>query len=118
MLGMGSLGNLADLMRGAQELQKKMAELEERLGGQTVEGRAGGDMVRVVANGRSEVVGIEIDPSLMTAEDREMLQELLVAAANQALARARELSQEEMRKVLGGLSLPPGMLNLPGMAGG
>lgn len=118
MVGMGDLGNLANLLKGAQELQKKMAEVQERLAAETVEGSAGGGMVRIVANGRGEVVQIEIEPSLMNAEDREMLQDLVVAATNQALARAREQMQNEMTGLLGGLKLPPGMMNLPGFTGG
>lgn len=118
MLGMESLGNLAKLMKGAQEVQRKFAELQERLAKETVEGSAGGDMVRVTANGRREIIRIEMDPSLMSAEDREMLQELIVAAVNQALSRARARAQQETEKLLGEYGLPPGMLNLSDMRGG
>jgi len=118
MVGIGELGNLANLMKSAQELQKKMAALEQRLAGETVVGSAGGDMVRVTANCRSQIVAVEIDPSLFTAEEREMAQELVASATNQALARAKERAQNEITALLGGLGLPPGMLNLPGFGAG
>lgn len=118
MLGMGSLGNLANILKGAQELQKKMAEIQEQLAKERVEGSSGGGMVKVVANVRSEILAIEIEPALMNAAERDMLQELIVAATNQALMRAKERMQEEMAKLFGGLPLPPGMLNMPGITGG
>ena len=117
MLGMGNLGNLANLLKGAQEMQRKMAQLQERLAQETVEGSAGGGMVRVTANGRGEVLGVEIEPSLVSSDDREMMQDLVVAATNQALGRAKERAQEEMARVLGPIGLPPEVFNLPGITG-
>jgi hypothetical protein len=109
------MGNLATLLRGIQETQRRMAELQDQLAQETVEGTAGGGMVRVTANGRGEVIGIEIEPSLASSGDREMMQDLVVAATNQALGRARERMQQQMAGLLGGLGLPPELLDLPGI---
>jgi len=105
-----SFGNMGELMRGAQGMQKKLAELQERLRGMTVTGESGGGAVRVTANGQGEVVRVEFDPA-MVDKDRELLQGLMVAAVNQALARAREQSQKELSNLLGGF-VPPGLAGL------
>ena len=111
MLGLDKLGNLGELMRGAKELQSKLADVQDRLAEKTADGEAGGGMVRVTANGRHEIVTIQIDPAIHTDEDREMLQELIVAAANQALGRTRELAQAELASAFGGM-VPPGMMGM------
>ena len=99
-----------DLMRQAQQLQSRMEELQAAAAAKRVEGSAGGGMVTAVANGRGDLVSIRIDPEAL-AEEREMLQDLVVAAANDALRKARDLMAQEMGRMVGGLGLPPGLLN-------
>jgi DNA-binding YbaB/EbfC family protein len=101
--GMGDMGGI---LRQAQKVQKEMARVQEELKERVVEGQAGGGMVKVFANGRQDVVGVKIDPQVVDAEDVEMLEDLVLAAAGQALKKARELAEGEMAKVTGGLGLP------------
>ena len=103
-----NLKGIGDLMKQAQRMQAEMERLQEAAGVQRVEGSAGGGMVTAVANGRGELLSVRIDPEA-AAEDREMLQDLIVAAANDALRKARELMTREMGQMVGGLGLPPGM---------
>lgn len=105
-----SLKGLGDLMKQAQRMQAEMARLQEEVGTRQVEGSAGGGLVTAVANGRGELVAVRIDPEA-AAEDREMLQDLVVAAANDALRKARDIMTQEMSRVVGGLGLPPGMFH-------
>ncbi len=98
--------NMRNLMKEAQKMQAKMAKLQEELKEMTVEAQSGGGMVKVVCSGQQEVRSITIDPELLEEKDLEMLQDLVLAAVNEALARSRELSQEEMAKITGGLNLP------------
>lgn len=98
--------NLANLMKQAQKLQSKMQALQEELGGRLVTAQAGGGMVEATANGRQELVALRIDPEVVTPEDVEMLQDLILAAVNEALNRAREMMAQEMSKLTGGLPLP------------
>ena len=114
MLGLDGLGDIGNLMRGVQDLQRKMGEIQDRLAQETVGGEAGGGMVKVTVNGRCEVVRVEIDSSLLTQDDQEMLQELIAAAATQGINRAKELGQNEMSRLLGGANVPPGILDLLG----
>jgi len=107
--GLGGLGNLAgmgNLMKQVQEMQAKMAEIEEDLGGQTVAGAAGGGLVTVLANGRQEIKTLAIDRELLQPEELDILQDLIVAATNQALEASRELRVEKMSKLTGGLKIP------------
>ena len=104
--GLGALGNIASLMRNAGELSGKLNQVTEKLRQRKVLGEAGGGMVRVEANGLGVVTTITIEPELIEAGDGEMLQDLLPAAINQALAKARQLHVEAMRDVTGGISLP------------
>jgi len=101
--------NLGALMKQAQEMQTKMAEMQARLAEAEVVGTAGAGMVSVTVNGRGEVRNIVIDPGLTTGEDVEVLEDLLVAAFNDARAKVDQLASEEMKKITGGLDLPPGM---------
>ena len=101
--------NLGALMKQAQEMQSKMAEMQARLAEAEVVGTAGAGMVNVTVNGKGEVRGITIDPGLTTGEDVEVLEDLLVAAFNDARGKVDQLTSEEMRKITGGLDLPPGM---------
>ncbi len=104
--------NLGKMMKQAQELQSKMAEMQERLAEAEVEGSAGAGMVTAVMSGKHELRRIKIDPSLVDPSDVEVLEDLIVAAVNDARTRVEEHVKEEMGKLTGGLNLPPGM-NLP-----
>ncbi len=104
--------NLGNLMKQAQQMQSKMAEMQAKLGDEEASGTAGGGMVQVTLNGRSEMKKIKIDPSLCTAEDVEVLEDLVVAAFNDAKGKIETLMQSEMQKITGGLNLPAG-LKLP-----
>ena len=98
-----------DLMRQAQEVRERFQRLQEELGGRTVEGSAGGGMVVAVMNGRQELLSVRIEKEVVAPDDVEMLQDLVRAAVNDALARSREVAAAEMGKVTGGI-LPPGIL--------
>jgi nucleoid-associated protein EbfC len=104
--GLGALGNIASLMRNAGELSGKLNQVTENLRQRKVQGESGGGMVRVEANGLGVVTTITIEPELIASGDGEMLQDLLPAAINQAMAKARQLHVEAMRDVTGGISLP------------
>ncbi len=97
---------MQSLMRQVQKMQKKMAKLQEELGEKTVKATVGGGMVTAVVNGRQELVSIKIDPEVVNPEDVEMLEDLVVAAVNEALRRSQEMVQEEMAKITGGLKIP------------
>ena len=97
---------LQNLMKQAQELQKKLERVQEELGDMEVEATAGGGMVKVVANGKQDILSIQIDPEVVNPEDKEMLEDLVLAAVNEALRKSRELAAEEMGKVTGGI-MPP-----------
>jgi nucleoid-associated protein EbfC len=94
------------MMKQAQKLQSKMLEMQEELGNRTVTVQVGGGMVEVVANGRQEVLSLRIDPEVVTPDDTEMLQDLILAAVNDALNRSREMVSEEMAKLTGGMKIP------------
>ena len=102
---------LGDIMREAQKLQTKMAEMQEEAKKKTVEATAGGGMVTVVANGAGEIISIKIEKDVVNPDDVEMLQDLVLAAANEAIRRAQEMVNSEMSKLTGGLQLP-GLGNL------
>ncbi len=98
--------NLGGLMKQAQALQKKMADLQAELGERTVTAQAGGGMVEAVVNGRQELLSLKIDPEVATPDDVDMLQDLVMAAINEALNRSREMVAQEMGKLTGGMSIP------------
>lgn len=100
--------NLGQLMKQAQQMQSKMAELQEKLAEQEIEGQAGGGMVRITVNGKNEVKAVKIDPSLIDPNDAEVLEDLILAAFNDARAKVERFSQEQMQDLTGGLNLPPG----------
>ena len=108
MKGMPNMGNL---MKQAQQFQNKMAKLQEELGKKTIEATSGGGMVTVVVNGQQELVSIKIDQEVVDPEDVEMLQDLVLAAVNDGMARAKKMVNDEMGKLTGGLNLP----NIPGL---
>ena len=108
MKGRPSMGNL---LKQAQELQTKMAKLQEELEEKKVEASSGGGMVTVVVNGRQELLSINIEPEVINPDDQEMLQDLILAAINDGMAKARNMVNEEMKRLTGGLNLP----NIPGL---
>jgi nucleoid-associated protein EbfC len=109
---MKGMPNMGQLMKQAQQIQTKMAKLQEDLGDRTVEASSGGGMVMVVANGRQEVLSIKIEQEVIDPDDTEMLQDLIMAAVNDALTRAKEMVNEEMGKLTKGMNIPgmPGLM--------
>ena len=97
---------LGNMMKMAQKLQAQIAKIQEEMAKKTVDASSGGGMVTVVANGRQEIISVTIEPEVANPDDIEMLQDLVVAAANEALRKSREMLTEEMNKVTGGLNLP------------
>ena len=101
--GLGGMGNI---MKQAQKMQQRLAEVQEELKQRVVEGSAGGGMVVVAVTGSQEVVSVKIDPEAVNPEEAELLEDMVLAAVSQALEKSRQLAQEEMAKVTGGLNLP------------
>jgi DNA-binding YbaB/EbfC family protein len=95
-----------NMMKEAQKLQAQMAALQEEVGKRKVEATAGGGMVTVEANGKQELVSIKIDPEVISKDDAQMLEDLVLAACNEALRKSRELVQQELGKLTGGLNIP------------
>jgi DNA-binding YbaB/EbfC family protein len=104
--------NLGNLMKQAQAMQQKMAEMQEKLGQMEVEGQSGAGMVRATVNGKGELKRLRIEPAAVDPADVGMLEDLVVAACNDARVKAEAMSAEETQKIMGGLGLPPG-LGLP-----
>ena len=107
--GLGGLGDMAKLMKQAQEMQAKMTEAQEALDRITVEGEAGAGMVTAVSTAKGELIGLSIDPSIFNADDKEVVEDLILAAIKDAQAKASAKAAEEMGKVTEGMGLPPGM---------
>ena len=101
--------NLGQMMKQAQQMQAKMAELQARLGELEVQGQSAGGMVQATLTGKGELRRLKIDPSLAKADEVEVLEDLVVAAVNDARQRADAMVADEMSKLTGGLQLPPGM---------
>lgn len=101
--------DMMGLMKQAQQMQQKMADLQAELDTVEVEGSAGGGMVTVTMTAKGALKGIKIDPSLMVADEREILEDLIVAAAADARARSERVMQERMAELTKGLPIPPGM---------
>jgi hypothetical protein len=95
-----------NMMKEAQRLQQQMLALQEEVAKRTVEATAGGGMVTVVANGKQELVSVKIDPEVVSKDDVQMLEDLVLAACNEALRKSRELVQQELGKLTGGLKIP------------
>ena len=95
-----------NMMKEAQRLQQQMAALQEEVGKKRVDATAGGGMVTVEANGKQELVSIKIDPEVINKDDAQMLEDLVLAACNEALRKSRELVQQELGKLTGGLKIP------------
>ena len=97
---------MGNMMKQAQQLQAKMMKLQDELGERTVETSSGGGMVKVVANGKQQIVSIEIEKEVVDPEDIDMLQDLVLAAVNDALAKSQEMVAAEMGKLTGGMNIP------------
>ena len=107
--GLGGLGDMAGMMKKAQEMQGKMAELQETLATITVEGSSGAGLVRATATAKGELTGLEIDPSIFDPNEKEVVEDLILAAIKDAQVKAQERSQQEMARLTEGLNLPEGM---------
>ena len=105
--GLGGLGDMAKMMKAAQEMQQRMAALQEELHRITVEGESGAGLVKATAKG--ELTQLSIDPSIFNADDREVVEDLILAAIKDAQAKAGERSQAEMRRLTEGMGLPADM---------
>jgi DNA-binding YbaB/EbfC family protein len=101
--GIGGMGNL---LKQAQEMQSRMAKIQEELAQKTVDGSAGGGMVQVTVNGQLALTAIKIDPSVINSEEKEMLEDLVMAAINDGMRKARDMASTEMNKITGGLKIP------------
>ncbi len=97
---------MVDLMKQTQKIKAKMEELQEEMAQRTVEASAGGGMVKVVMNGRQEILRLEIDPEVVDPQEVEMLEDLIIAAVNEGIRRSQQLWSEELKKLTGGLPIP------------
>jgi DNA-binding YbaB/EbfC family protein len=100
------MANMGDMMKQAKQMQDRLLRAKEDAANKTVEASAGGNMVTVVVNGRPEVVSLRIDPTVVSADDTEMLQDLVIAAVNEGIRKSQKMVEEEMSKILGGLKIP------------
>ncbi len=98
--------DMEDLMKQARQFQGKLAQIQEELAAKIVTGTAGGGMVTVTVNGRGELVGLDIEPEVINPDDRQMLQDLVIAAVNDGLRKAKDLGRSEMSKLTGGMAIP------------
>jgi len=98
--------DMQGIIRQAQQMQERLARLQEELAGRTVEASSGGGMVTVVVNGRQEVVSVRIEKEVVSPEEVELLQDLVTGAVNEAISRSRRMMADEMAKITGGLNLP------------
>ncbi|PIC55957.1 MULTISPECIES: YbaB/EbfC family nucleoid-associated protein [Sporosarcina] len=103
---MRGAGNMQGMMKQMQKMQKKMAEAQENLGSERMEGTAGGGMVKVIVSGHKEVLEVIIDPEAVDPEDVEILQDLIVIATNEAIAKAEEITNSTMGQFTKGMNLP------------
>lgn len=101
--------NIAKMMKQAQQMQKKMGEMQEELASKQVQASVAGGKVTVVANGAGDVISIKIDPAVVDPQDVEILEDLVLSAVKQAIEQGKAMSQEEMGKLTAGLGLPPGL---------
>ncbi len=98
--------DMEDLMQHARQFQEKLAQVQEELAARMVTGTAGGGMVTVTVNGRGELIGLAIEPEVINPDDRQMLQDLVIAAVNDGLRKAKDLGRNEMSKLTGGMTIP------------
>jgi hypothetical protein len=106
-------GGMQGMLKQVQKMQAEMQKVQGELGNLTVSEEAGGGMIKATANGNREIISVEIDPQVIDKDDKEILEDLVVAAVNKALTSAAKLAEDEMAKVTKGM-IPPGM-NIPGM---
>lgn len=107
--GLGQMGDMAKMMKAAQEMQQKMADLQEDMHSMTVEGESGAGLVKATCTAKGELKSLDIDPSIFNADDKEVVEDLILAAINDAQTRAADKAQEEMSKLTEGLGLPKDM---------
>ncbi|MFD1913317.1 YbaB/EbfC family nucleoid-associated protein [Halodurantibacterium flavum] len=107
--GLGGFGDMAKMMKAAQEMQGKMATLQEDLEKITVTGESGAGLVKATASAKGDLVALDIDPSIFRPEDKEVVEDLILAAIKDAQQRAGDRAQEEMRKISDAMGLPAGM---------
>lgn len=107
--GMGGMPNMNNLLKQAQKMQENMTKVQEEVEQKTVEASAGGGAVSVVVSGKKQIESITIKPEVVDPDDIEMLQDLIMAATNEALRQAEEMVGKEMSKVTGGMGLPGGL---------
>ena len=103
------IADMGKMMKAAQEMQTKMEKLQEDLAAITVTGESGAGMVKAISTAKGELTGLDIDPSIFNADDKEVVEDLILAAIKDAQGKAQERSQEEMSKLTEGMGLPPGM---------
>ena len=107
--GLGNLADMGKMLKAAQEMQTKMAAMQEELTRITVEGSSGAGLVQATATAKGELTALSIDPSIFNADDKEMVEDLILAAVKDAQAKAQERTQEEMRKLTASMGLPADM---------
>jgi nucleoid-associated protein EbfC len=107
--GLGGLGDMAKMMKAAQDMQAKMGQLQEDMDRIVVHGESGGGLVRARATAKGDLTGLDIDPSIFVASEKEIVEDLILAAIKDAQSKAAARSQQEMAKLTEGLGLPPGM---------
>lgn len=107
--GLGQMGDMAKLMKSAKDIQERMAALQEELKSATITGEAGAGLVKATATGKGELTSLTIDPSIFTAEDKEVAEDLILAAVKDAQAKAQEHAQAEMAKLTEAFGIPAGM---------
>ena len=107
--GLGGLGDMGKLMKQAQEMQTKVAEMQEQLATMTVTGESGAGLVKATATAKGELTALDIDPSIFNEDDKEVVEDLILAAIKDAQAKAQETHQTEMAKLTEGMGLPPGI---------
>jgi DNA-binding YbaB/EbfC family protein len=98
--------NFGNIMKQAKKMQEQIGQLQQELEAKTIEAQAGGGMVRIVVNGKFEIVSLKIEKEVVNPEDIEMLQDLIVAAVNEGIRKAQAMASEEMAKITGGLGIP------------
>lgn len=103
--------DINSIMQQAQQMQSKMAEIQQQLASKKIVGTAGGGMVNVTVNGKGDVLSISIEETLLSKDEQEMLQDLIVAATNDGLRKAKELGKQEMQQLTGGMNIP-GLSNI------
>ena len=107
--GLGNLGDMGKMMKAAQEMQGKMAQMQEGLNSIMVTGEAGAGLVKATATAKGELTALDIDPSIFSDDDKEVVEDLILAAIKDAQQKASERAQEEAAKLTEGLGLPAGM---------